>query len=253
MQKTLAIFGAAAVGWVATLWNFLITHGLATACGFASLVLTIYGIRVAATTLKIKQIELRRKHEEDSFKGVLTFGPVLLVFTLLFSGCASGPLKNFGARLFNERTEVVPVVSSVTNEFGAVSSVTNAALIKQLVANPVAQEAIRQTGEAIGGAVNPLLAGVGGAIATGLYGLVLRVKNKRLAKTNVVLAQNIETARELIKETSGDHAEAEFTKYLVHEHGRKAVLNVISELVKNNVSNESARLSASLIASTVKP
>lgn len=98
----------------------------------------------------------------------------------------------------------------------------------------------------IGSLVTALLVGAAGA-----YGK-MRSTLKTSEKANEVLAQGVETAREVIYTTpQGAQLDAAFKNWLIQHQQSAGILGAVSEIVKDNVNSSAAQGAANLIKAQV--
>lgn len=210
----------------------------------------------------------------------LTTPTILTSFTLftatiaiLFSGCAGTPTK-FEQKIFDIQTNYVPVLVlktntvwqtntevktiTVTNTQGVIvpMTVTNTVTIPQYSLVTVTQQipqyeykpsAMAMSAQATAGTIGNLAApGVGGSIATGMFGLILAgwswLRSSRATKTAINSSQVIETMRELLKTMpNGKQYDAVLTQWMQQHQADAGVLSNVLDILENNVSNNDAK------------
>lgn len=209
----------------------------------------------------------------------------LLTVILALAGCASAPTA-FERQFANIDTNYVPVLVlktnvvtvtqtnlvtvPVTNEIGVMTFKTNVIELAVLRTNvtvatnmePRYSETPNATAKAVADTAGTIfgmaLPGTG-ALATqvvlGAFALFFGWRNRQFAGKNTalnqslgVLAQTIETGREILAKTpQGKQAADQFTSWMIQHQAATQTITSISEIVKGVVDNEEAKKAADQI------
>lgn len=194
----------------------------------------------------------------------------LLAFGLM--GCASPqrPPSVAEQKYFEIRTNVVEVVTTVTNIVPATET-TVAAIRVEPVTNKVEEYeftpnanagTLATTSAAVTSIWNPVAGGVVGAAIAGLFSLwgLFRSKNKATAEradvnqiTAEELAQIIETGRQiLLKLPEGAKYEAAYKAWMIKHQAQTGIIAQVAELVSASVDNEKAKGAAQTIVNLIQ-
>lgn len=195
--------------------------------------------------------------------GLLSFGLI---------GCASPqrPPSVAEQKYFEIRTNVVEVVTTVTNIVPATET-TVAAIRVEPVTNKVEEYeftpnanagTLATTSAAVTSIWNPVAGGVVGAAIAGLFSLwgLFRSKNKATAEradvnqiTAEELAQIIETGRQvLLKLPDGAKYEAAYKAWMIKHQAQTGIIAQVAELVSASVDNEKAKGAAQTIVNLIQ-
>lgn len=168
---------------------------------------------------------------------------------LLVAGCAtaappSGVERAIYSVVTNWHTQIVPVaVFGTNNSIVATNYLTNVVATYDLTPKESMVAGI-QTGGTIG---TMLGFGPSGAIATLVLGLLSAWagwRSNRKGKLNVVLAQGIETAREILISTSGRNVEKRFVEEVKSQQVEAGVKAEATKVSRENVNTSDAKDSA---------
>lgn len=193
----------------------------------------------------------------------LAFG--LLAFALTGCGTLSQPPTRTEQKYFDIKTNVIEVVSWVTNTIEATKTTPAAVAIVpqtnrveeyEFTPNPTAG-AVASTGAAVGSIWSPIAGGIAGAALTGIFSLwgLLRSRKRETANelTAVELGQIIETGRQvLLALPDGAKYEAAWKDWMVKHQAQTGVISQVAELVATGVDNEKARGAAQTIVNLIK-
>lgn len=152
----------------------------------------------------------------------------------------------------------VPTPIYVTNLTSVITYQTN--LVPQYTLTP--SETAKGVAGIAGTVGNVLVPGTGGLITTGLLGLLsifLGYRNRKFAGENSVLSQSagvlaqiIETGREIMSKTpQGQKAADAFTQWMVVHQAETQTISEISKIVKETTSNTEAQKAADQIIALI--
>lgn len=160
----------------------------------------------------------------------------------------------------------VPVQFFVTNMTTIITYQTNLVagtnLMPVVTATP--GEVSKLVAGTAGGIANTFLPGTGALVVEGILGLIaifagyrarqFSGQNSVLSQSAGVLAQIIETGREIMSKTpQGQNAANEFTAWMVKHQAETQTIAQISQLVKDTVDNEQAKKAADQILALIQP
>lgn len=160
----------------------------------------------------------------------------------------------------------VPIPMPVTNYNTVTTFQTNVVLSTNMV--PVVtmtpSNTAKEVAGGVGGVVNTIVPGLGSLVTEGLLGALalwlgyrsrqLSGKNDTLSQAAGVLAQTIETGREIMSKTpQGQAAANAFTQWMITHQAETQTVQQISSLVKNVVDNEEAKRAADQILALITP
>lgn len=158
----------------------------------------------------------------------------------------------------NEIGIQVPVYT--TNLIAIPSSVTNYLIVTNVAAVPYLVPSTNATATAgsVGAIVNAFVPGIGSLVTEGLLaalGIFLGVRNRQFAGKNStlsqaagVLAQIVETGREVMAKTpQGQQAADAFTAWMVTHQAETETIAEISRIVQRTTSNTEAQQAANQI------
>lgn len=160
----------------------------------------------------------------------------------------------------------VPVPVFVTNLTTIITYQTNLTAGTNLV--PVVTAAPGDVSKAVagtaGGIANTFLPGTGALVTESLLGLLTIIfgyrarqfsgQNSVLSQSAGVLAQIIETGREIMAKTpQGQNAANQFTAWMVKHQAETQTIAQISKLVSDTVDNEQAKKAADQILALIQP
>lgn len=210
---------------------------------------------------------------------ILPFGLLLVVFLTgcKFFGADAAPPSRTEAYLFdvitnlvprqvwktNEVEVKVPVYVLHTNEFNQINQLTNTVIVKQFELERATNwvEAYTWTpktntvqyAQTAGTLANFAVPGSGGAVAGILIGLAgAWAKLRSSKKTNVALAQNVETALEFIKTVpGGDKYTAAIKQFMQKDQADQGVEKGV-KAARAEVDNLKAKASVGSIDATIK-
>lgn len=179
---------------------------------------------------------------------------IAAIAVLLAVACATKAPTALETQLFDVATNTVtltnvtPVVESITNDAGTVTTKTNwqseAVEVEAYDFKPGEKaQAVIETGGAIGG-----LFGVGGLVSTalsGLLGLWAAFRSKKTSQTAAVLAQVIETGRSILKTTpQGSQLDSAWRDWMLKHQKETGVVQEVLKLLPKVVDNATAQQTA---------
>lgn len=220
-------------------------------------------------------------------KNILTLALLLafsfgLIMAVSLGGCATGaPPTKLEQQLFTVQTNYIPVVRVITNYQTETVTVTNIVpvtttvgvtnyttnVVATLISTPtVSTQTVQQPSytyspnanagqiQAAGGAVGSLF-GVGGLVGTalgGLFSLWGYLRSAKNGQTAGVLAQEIETARQFMKQLpNGQAIDASFVSWLSQHQSQEGVVQQVIGLINNQVSNPEAQVAAQQLSALI--
>lgn len=180
---------------------------------------------------------------------------------LLLVGCAAGaPPSSFERAIYNFTTQHVEVITFRTNYTTVVSPAgqTNIGPVTVTAETNWVEMYDRLPKESVvsgikaGGAVATTFGfGLGGVVALvvgGIYAGWATWKNARKNKAMAVLAQAVETGREIIKTTpQGQSLEENYIAWLKQNQRTAGVIALVGAVVEENVDNAAAKAAAELL------
>ena len=222
-------------------------------------------------------------------KNITITGIALLAALTIITGCSTTPTA-FDRALANVQTNYVPTLALQTNVVTVTNTVvqtitqtnsvgvplfvtnltsivtyqTNVVLTTNLVATYSLTPGSTATGAAgVAGTIgNAVMPGTGSLISGGLLALLsiflgyrnraMSGKNDALSQAAGVLAQTIETGRELMSSTpQGQKAADAFTQWMISHQLDAGVITQVTQIVKDSVNNQEAQKAADQILALI--
>jgi hypothetical protein len=160
----------------------------------------------------------------------------------------------------------VPVPVYLTNQTTLVTYATNVVMVTNQVPTYTLTPSSTSTGvaQAVGTATNLFAPGVGGLVTAGILGalsIFLGFRNRQmngqndvLSQAAGVLAQTIETGREVLAKTPQGQAAADaFTQWMVSHQADTGTIATITGIVKGMTNNVQAQAAANQILALITP
>ena len=193
---------------------------------------------------------------------------VLLLLSALITGCASAPTR-LEQKLFDIRTNQIPTVTLVTNivpvyaDSGNPSGVAGSPIAwrTNVTVTTNFAEAYTYTPSATAARVASAANFLGpwgqlaGMVLGGLIGAYGILRSSRAAKTAGVLAQVIETGRQVLQSTpQGQTLDQQWKTWMIQHQAEQGVISDVVKLLNQVVDEPSAKITAQdLVALMNKP
>ena len=191
----------------------------------------------------------------------------LFLFLLLFLSACSSPPTRLEQELFHIRTNQLPTVTLLTNIVPASPDPTSSAPSNppitwhtNIIVTTNTLESYTYTPSAAATQLVTVASGLGpwchlaSVIIGGLLGAYGLVRSTRAAKTAAVLAQVIETGRQVLQSTpQGQALDQQWKAWMIQHQAEQGVIPDVIKLLSKAVDEPSAKLTAQALVNLISP